>query len=522
MNEGVSAIGTRDDAWARVLRIWWLMGAVLVVCGSWLALTKIPDHDIALWINAAERVLAGAELYRDIYEINPPIAFLLTVPPVAVAQALGVEPIVVFQLLVIALALASVRLAQGVARAVVGDRPLIALLSVPLLFALFIAPGKDFGQREHILVLLLLPYFFGTMGSSPAIPLRSRALIGAMAGLGIAFKPFFLVFLIVGEGLVALRAGTLRATLRIEAVAASAVIAAAVAITVWGFPGYLEIIVPLGREIYHGYETTTLSVLLMPTTSGSAVILLCALVLVRAARIRDAFALRLAVTLVAAAMAGFIAYFVQHKGWRYQALPLLLFSTAALGTLCAAALEPYLTSARQWRMALAIGAATVVAMTVSGMHDWIDDEREREADIRPLVALVSSLPEPRRALFLSTHLHYGLSVVPTAAASWPWRYYHLIPLPGLYRDFDIELAGRPFRTPSQMAPTEARFFDTVVTDALRFPPQAIIVDRRYQHANITGFDFFAYFRQDPRFARLSGGYRYVGRIARQDVYVRIP
>jgi hypothetical protein len=97
-----------------------------------------------------------------------------------------------------------------------------------------------------------------------------------------------------------------------------------------------------------------------------------------------------------------------------------------------------------------------------------------------------------------------------------------MPLPGLYRSFDSAAAGRPFRTPQEMGPTETRFFETVINDVLQYPPQLILVDRHPQYAPLDdlGFDFIAYFSQDPRFAQVMDGFRYAGRVSHHDVYVR--
>ena len=69
-----------------------LLGAV------WLAsllyfLQATPNHDVAWYLVATDRFLDGARLYRDIIEVNPPLVFYLTVPPVAVARLTGWEPI---------------------------------------------------------------------------------------------------------------------------------------------------------------------------------------------------------------------------------------------------------------------------------------------------------------------------------------------------------------------------------------------------------------------------------------------
>jgi hypothetical protein len=502
-----------------VLRVWWAACGAIVAIGSWLALTQTVDHDIAFWINAVERTLAGDVLYRDIYEINPPIAYLITAPAVLAAHAVGIDPSTCFLVFVIALALASTRLAVAAARAVSGDASFAALLALPLLFAYFIPPGSDFGQREHILAMLLVPYFIGALGPG-RLPRGVGLAIGFIAGLGIALKPFFLVYLMTGEAIVALRARSLRAILRPELAAAAAALVAAALITLLAFPDYLDFVVPLGLTVYGGYEQRIEPFMLHPVVTGTVIILACTFAMGRG--VRNRFAIDLVLTFAAASCAAILVYVLQRKGWRYQALPMKILATTALGVACCGLLGPYLASRARWQMGLAVALAAVAATTFAGVRDSLADEHERDAEIPALVTLVSSLPQPRHALFFSTHLLYAFPVVPYAGATWPYRYYHLMPLPGLYRDFDPVAAGRSFRTPEEMDPTEARFFATVVNDTLRFPPQMILVDRHPQYAPLDsiGFDFIAYFRQDPRFARVMDDFRYVGRVSHHDVYVR--
>ena len=49
-------------------------------------------HDASWYLVATDRFLGGARLYTDLLEINPPLAFYLTVPPVAAARTFGVDP----------------------------------------------------------------------------------------------------------------------------------------------------------------------------------------------------------------------------------------------------------------------------------------------------------------------------------------------------------------------------------------------------------------------------------------------
>ena len=64
-----------------------------------------------------------------------------------------------------------------------------------LAFALFLAPGNDFGQREHLLIGLALPGVLravGRMNGRPA-PGGPAVAAGVLAGLGLAIKPRMLL-----------------------------------------------------------------------------------------------------------------------------------------------------------------------------------------------------------------------------------------------------------------------------------------------------------------------------------------
>lgn len=59
--------------------------------------------DVAWLLYAAGRVMDGAKLYVDIYEINPPLAIYFDFPPVGIARLFGWPEIPVFYGYVLAL-----------------------------------------------------------------------------------------------------------------------------------------------------------------------------------------------------------------------------------------------------------------------------------------------------------------------------------------------------------------------------------------------------------------------------------
>lgn len=521
MSHAETATHATPPAVLRLMAVWCVLCTIIAVSGGWFALVKVIDHDVGYWLIAAGRLLDGARLYRDMIELNPPVYYALAIIPVALARALGTLPVPTFHALVFLVAIAAAVASVRVAQRALHSRPLFArLLALPVLFAFLIHPGPDLGQREHLLAMFLLPYLIVVASDNPLrVAWPTRLAIGAVAGLGIAFKPYFALYLVVGEAIVLLRSRDPRLLLRADLAAAVTVIVTAAAGTVLFFPEYLDFIVPLGREIYHGYEIPFAEAMTSLAMWWTATV--CTVALLVAQRLSDRGARDLVHVLVAAAGAAVVAYAVQRKGWSYQSLPAVMFATIALGAGLVSKLESAFARRRAPRFALVtVGFATMLPAAFLMLYNFGDTIGRRRA-FAPLVQIVAQAA-PHHALFLSSHLLYAFPVLNHARASWPYRYHHLLPLPGLYRDFDPAAAGAPFRPPEQMGPTEARFFATVVEDALRFPPQLLLVDRNPQFTPLSemGFDFLAYFRQDARFAHLADEFRYAGHVLGHDLFVR--
>ena len=120
------------------------------------------NHDTAWYLIAGARYLEGGTLYRDVFvEVNPPLGMFLTLPAVILARLMGVFSVpvfVVYVYLLIALSLAAVwrlQRADEQSPAVLHSGLFIAAAAV-----LIVSPAGDFGQREHFLMILTLPYLF--------------------------------------------------------------------------------------------------------------------------------------------------------------------------------------------------------------------------------------------------------------------------------------------------------------------------------------------------------------------------
>ena len=144
----------------------------------------------------AGRVLDGARLYVDVVEINPPLIIALNVAVVWIARALGLSEILVYRVGFTAVLLGSLWLTAALLRGLLRhDMRLRRVLVLTIAFVLFPLAGVDFGEREHLVLALLVPYLLLTTGrlARRAIANAPAAALGLLAGLAIALKPHFIL-----------------------------------------------------------------------------------------------------------------------------------------------------------------------------------------------------------------------------------------------------------------------------------------------------------------------------------------
>ena len=280
---------------------WFVVAVIVTIVLSaralWWEFLAPIQGDTAWGLSVADQMAGGRELYRDILDINPPLIFWLFGAARAVAAVMSVTPETVYRIFVLAVTLGVTWSAVALTR----DRRWA--LALPLV--LIVLVGRDFGQRGHLILALLVPLVL-----RPAVPSRSAELaIGIAAGLAICLKPFFAP---VWLGLLIARR---RLTLTDLAIATTGT-AYLGAVLVWA-PGYVEMVEVFGPVYRHFESVGVFELVTRPETLGA--IAVAGLAYLAGER-----------RLVWAAAAGLVAFLVQGKGWSYHVYPFASF--ALLGT----------------------------------------------------------------------------------------------------------------------------------------------------------------------------------------------
>lgn len=489
------------------------------------------DQDVAWAVYVAGRMLDGAKLYVDFAEVNPPLIFALNVPIARLSRATGIPDLLAVKLSACALIAVSLGLCVVVlrriapARAGVGPdavlrRGFLALTAFAL--CTVSATSNVFAQREHVMLMLLLPFLLAAVARAKRRPLSRRLAltVGLLAGVGVALKPYFILPWLLIELDLAARVGAKRAWLRPESMALAGVLVVYAAAVLWLTPAYLALL-PVLRQVYGAFRPRSYAAILSNWRAAYV-----ALAWVAAAASQPDETTRTLRRVLLLATAGFAAaMLVQQKGWEYHWYPALASATLLLG-LAARDLARGGTPVRR-RVGMAVAAvaasalgAKVVKQMRDGLHPPPGADNMRDLTPRATqivracagggsVAALSGVPMP-----LFPAVNY-------TDARWASRFYALWPLSGAYAAQARSRAPLRYHQPGEMSAAERLVYDGVIGDMLRDPPDLLFVlqppDPELPHP---AFDYVTYFSQNAGFADAMRAYVPITRLGPYTVYER--
>ncbi len=226
----------------------------LIALAYFIQVHTFFSPDVGYLLHAANQILAGEKYGSDIFETNPPMILYLYLPACIIAKWAAMNVITVVHLYITFLAVASLSLCYFLLKKLIKwqDNMMRYSLFYMLLFTLFFVPAVAFAQREHILVIFMLPYLLSAalaLNNQPVHPMLA-VLVGTMAGLGFALKPFFLVTPCLIELYFIIKRRQLFAWVRIESVVIIGVLMLYFISIFVSQPDYINVVLPLVFRYY--------------------------------------------------------------------------------------------------------------------------------------------------------------------------------------------------------------------------------------------------------------------------------
>jgi hypothetical protein len=434
----------------------------LVFLAAILLRQAVPlNTDVSWLLVVCERMLDGQHLYRDIIEINPPMAAFAYLPGVALARVLGVDPRHVIDTQLLLLAAASL---FAVSRLLRLSPALSQLNRGPLVIwaaaVVTVLPMHVFAQREHMAMLTFLPALavYAMRSNREPLPLWAILIAGVGAGITLAFKPFFTVPAALCILFAAIRARSWL-TLFVPENIIAAVLVITVSISTYIFyPEYFTVTYPLVRDTYLSWSMPASVIFLNDATLVFAVAMVSVL-LARRKHPSDSLLL-----VAALASIGFaVSFFLQRRGWAYHSYPMVAVALLAMGYALTGA------AGSRSRRGEAVSAFVLAVTFVVGMQ-WF----YAGVYVGPIRQAVEGLMPHPRILVLSGEAAIGHPLVRDINGVWVSRQENL-----WIREF-VRLTRE--RTVVDAA-TDAKLNDYLalerkwlIEDFKKLPPDLILVD----------------------------------------------
>ena len=418
-----------------------------------------PDVAVLTWV--ADRVMGGAVFGVDVYEVAPPLCFLIYAPAALLAELVGFS--LAIKLWITFLCCLSV---AGVWQAC--DKELRGPVSLAL--ALFLSLGflGQFGQREHVALMLCAPYAAGH-----AQRRGWSVLNGVMAGTGFAIKPHFLIPL-------AFIFLTRRRIRREEIAIATTGAAYAIALAVF-FQPYVFEFLPMARATYWAFGT-----------SWDTTLLFTALILISAIPMAAAGSPQPASRGLFAATVGFTAAaLLQYKGFAYH-------FHAAFGFLALYLAARLLDPKRLVSVCAALFLLVYALILGKANLSWLGEMRTQKATLSALKAEIDEAPS-----FISLIMDAPFPTFPLAIET-PARYEGL----AIMQIFAPAVRNTS-RGPEANAVAAPLAIRQAVLELARKPARVIVKRPSAYDAREDGdFDLLAWLSRDEGFRRLWADYTF--------------
>ena len=473
--------------------------------------------DVAWLLYVAQRLLEGAKLNIDIYEINPPISVYFNLPPALLSKYFNLPAIPVFYSYLFLVIGISLLLCWHLTKLIYSTRRYYILVSLTFITTIWTASKLQFGQREHIVLVLLMPYLLAAIvrlqRKCLSLPIAMAA--GLLAGAGLCFKPLFLGVWILVEIYLVYSLKSLSPLWRTEnSIITLFLILFMLAILMFQY-NYLKIMILLGkyyRAYNNGYSVVIFSKEVILWVLTGVVIFLIKL---------DHKDKKTMFLLYIASTGFLLSALVQQKGWPNH---LYLISAPCLFILLLVIyklIEKYCTYKKHiniWSYVILWGLFAVLTLKARHNTHWTNDVNS----LPQLIALVKNYAQREPVYVLTTNLRPSFPMINYTGASWPYHFPSLWPLPGFYCNTSKGGCRFSYHHPDEMNAEERFFLDTVIADLEANPPRLLLISQSEHKIGFhrVDFNFLNYFSNDPRFLTFFKGYEYLKKVGNYEIYQR--
>lgn len=282
----------------------------------------ILNADVASLLHDTRLFLSGGTYVKDFFETNPPMIFILYTPIIILHKltSFNIKSLTCFY--VIFLSFISLAFCYVLVKRILfeGDFYLRNAIIFMLICTFLFVPMSDFGQREHLLFILGMPYLLAAVvrAKNITVSVMQAGLIGLMAGLVFSLKPFFLIPIILIEFYLMVVRKNLWSWVRVESLVMLCVMVLYIVYVLIYHPLYFNVLMPLISQFYFiGTEENWHTIFSKPRVIFCFVIAaMYCLFFYQKNRFRE-----LSQVLFLSLIGFILAFIVPRSAWMYHVLP---------------------------------------------------------------------------------------------------------------------------------------------------------------------------------------------------------
>lgn len=469
----------------------WGIIAIIFIAAIFLQKNIYFNSDVQWLSIAASRLLAGGDYFPHFWETNPPLILYIYILPVLMSQKFAISYSITVRAELLLFILFSLILSQQILKKIFRAQQANLLSGIVISLALIylIFPLHSFAQREHLILVLTMPYVFLIAGGCENIPYSKvlRIVVAASAAIGFAIKPYFLPTLLLLELYYSYRQQRWWAWLRLETVWIAIVFLAYGMSIIIFTPDYLTIILPFIWHYYIPYYDYGKTSFLLLFANGFSFTVLAAFLF--SYRLRNSGNRTLLVVLNITLLGFLIAYLWQKRAWYYHLLP--MFSLAFL-----ILINLVITTWQQWQQEkttngkklLIMFFLTVVLLffpikqVVSRMKDWLYQTNNNYSPWNQLAQFINSHAAGKNMVVFSAHLGFIYTVAEHTKAHLlsPFEQYWMLP--------GIDALSQQQRLSSvekkQVAADKNIFVAAVVKEFIQQQPALVLMDKDFNYIDL--------------------------------------
>ena len=474
---------------------------------------------------------AGQMQFSDFVEVNSPLIIWLSAIPVGLSQVFTISSTAALQLVMAFIVACSATWTVSLVGRNEGltGRIFSIWFALALLFATVIRPWVHYAQREHILLLSVLPYLAMSARRIDGLKLTaSEALLaGIFCAVGILLKPHHAGIVGAVELFILAKHRSIRTLVRPETVAMAITVATyAGAIWLWD-SDYLRKVLPLTLHTYYGYHRVEFWTVLSPMRALKFTALLLAWALLYRWLAHRA----LSAVLVLAAVGATVGCLAQMKGHDYHYVPAIAFFDLLLAVIV---IDGWLRwfPPRTWAPRTSVTAAIVIVTSIVTIaisyplqrtvaaHSYVDERIAAQQSVS------REIPRGSTVVVLSTSTESIFEQVLDRGWEWGSRFDCLWMVPAIV-DAERSAARNGQMEPATVRDAARTTRSAVTADLKRWQPSPVLVDRCQDRSIVPcmgaggmRIDLLGWLKEDPGFASAWEDYVMHGQVGPYDLWCR--